>query len=189
MKQILKYDIKTEYSKYLYATSTIPNNRIVQSAWHIISDLNNRFIQRFRRYFIQNGLVDSIHDIQYVRVIEKHLSGYPHAHWIFQFSNNVIPFQRTSNRYYRHKILLDYKKLRDTWNNGFTDFQVPFDKLHRDRYLKYITKNISHNSILVKRYNQQLNHNIIKPNTNPMKLHGVLLAYVSNGFDFKDYVR
>ncbi len=104
--------------------------------WNKIGRTFNRFIQEFRRLHHM--------EVQYLRVIERHKDGYPHAHAILQFPYAVIRVRNT--RYFDRTL---YKSWKALWKAGHSDYQKPRrSQTGTISYLmKYLTKNTTRKTI------------------------------------------
>lgn len=130
MRALLKNfaDVLKHLSSHVFATLTFSRDTGLDTAWQIANTTFNRYIQRFRRAHTGN-------QIQYIRTIEAHMDSYPHFHAILQFESPVT----VDNARYFDNVL--YRKWKQLWNVGLSDYQPPRAQRQPILYLiKYISK-------------------------------------------------
>ena len=124
----------------VFCTLTYNNNNEFSENWSRCSKDFNRFIQTLRR--LHNS------PIQYLRSIESHKSHpHPHIHCVIRFPH---PIRVQNSKYFDREL---YKKWKQLWECGHSDFQNPRSRGHPILYIvKYISKESNTVRTLWKKY-------------------------------------
>lgn len=117
--------------RQIFATLTYPRNESIRVRWLSVTMDTNRFIQKIRRDKLFG-------ELEYLRCLEPHKDGYPHAHLHIRFKNCHI---RDRGIYLRDVFRQRLKEHSSKF--GHTDFQccrnMEFGTI---RYIvKYLAKN------------------------------------------------
>ena len=136
-------------TSYVFSTLTYDRSNSIHKNWSNTSKDFNRFIQKLRRHHN--------YPVQYLRSIEAHKDGQPHLHTVLRFPNVI---RVKNNRYFDQEL---YKKWKELWRSGLSDFQPPRSKRHPILYIvKYATKESNTVKTLWKKYYQLYNVKSVK---------------------------
>lgn len=133
--------MKIHFVRHVFVTLTYRRELDCNITWSRVPKDYNRWVQRMRRKHRCR--------IEYFRSVEKHQDGYPHIHCLIQFPDARI---KVHNLEYFDVIL--YRKWKDWWPHGLSDFQVPKSKAvgQLTYIMKYITKNSTVKTVWKKIY-------------------------------------
>jgi len=116
-------------TNHVFATLTYKREYGLVECWKSVSKDFNRFIT-YQRRLHRTGLA-------YIRTVEAHEDLYPHIHVVIQHKHGILIRNR---RYFDENL---YKKWKESWTRGLSDFQAPLSSSEYPTLyiVKYITKN------------------------------------------------